>query len=83
MCPMALAADEFCDVYVGQEKVFTVSNTKLLSAIERGQLINDTIKSVIDDQTVADRLFELFELDTTHSKILTFLDNFRNLSVKN
>ncbi len=52
MCPMALAVDEFCDVYVGQEKVFTVSNTKLLSAIERGQLINDTIQSVIDDPTV-------------------------------
>ncbi len=47
--PLALAADEFCDVYVGSDKVFAVSNTKLLSAIERGQLVNDTIQSVIED----------------------------------
>ncbi len=48
LCP-AFAADEFCDVYVGQEKVFAVSNTKLMSAIERAQLINDTIQGVVDD----------------------------------
>lgn len=47
---MALAVDEFCDVYVGKDKLFSVSNTKLMSAIERGQLIKDTIQGVIDDQ---------------------------------
>lgn len=44
-----LAADEFCDVYVGKDKIFAVSNTKILSAVERGQLVMDTIQGVIDD----------------------------------
>lgn len=43
------ASDEFCDVYVGNDKVFAVSNTKILSAVERGQLVMDTIQGVIDD----------------------------------
>ncbi|HNB23868.1 MAG TPA: cation:proton antiporter [Candidatus Melainabacteria bacterium] len=45
----AFADDEFCDVYVGNDKIFAVSNTKILSAVERGQLVMDTIQGVIDD----------------------------------
>lgn len=45
----AFAVDEFCDVYVGHSKVFSVSNTRLLPALERGQRVNDAIQSVIDD----------------------------------
>lgn len=47
--PCVFAADEFCDVYVGNDKVFAVSNTKILSAVERSQLVMDTIQGVIDD----------------------------------
>ncbi len=45
----AVALDEFCDVYVGQTKVFSVSNTKLMTALERGQLVNDSIQGIVDD----------------------------------
>ena len=37
---------EFCDVVVGSQKVFAVSNTNLMSAIERGEEINDRIKRI-------------------------------------
>lgn len=47
--PGVFAAEEFCDVYVGNDKVFAVSNTKILSAVERSQLVMDTIQGVIDD----------------------------------
>ncbi|HEY9785875.1 MAG TPA: cation:proton antiporter [Candidatus Obscuribacterales bacterium] len=49
MCAVAGAADEFCDVYVGQEKLFAVSNTKLMPALERAQLVSDTIQNIIND----------------------------------
>jgi len=43
---------EFCDVYVGQQKVFSVSSTPMLSALERGQILNDRLNDVVDDRSV-------------------------------
>ncbi len=40
---------EYCDVYVGQEKVFQVTNTPFVSAIERGERINERIDDIVDD----------------------------------
>lgn len=40
---------EYCDIYVGQEKVFSVTNTPLVSAIERGERINDRIEDIVQD----------------------------------
>ncbi len=51
-CQTALAIVEFCDVYVGQEKIFSVTNTQMLSALERGEEINERIKTIVSDTTI-------------------------------
>lgn len=43
---------EFCDVYVGQEKIFSVTNTHFMSALERGERVNEFINDVVTDRTV-------------------------------
>lgn len=43
---------EFCDVYVGQEKIFSVTNTHFMSALERGELVNEFINDVVADRTI-------------------------------
>jgi len=50
--PAALALTEFCDIYAGDEKIFAVSNTQLLSAIERGENINERIRHLVTDSGV-------------------------------
>ena len=40
---------EYCDVYVGTRKVFGVSNSRVLSAVERGEEINERIKRISKD----------------------------------
>jgi Kef-type K+ transport system membrane component KefB/nucleotide-binding universal stress UspA family protein len=54
----ALCQIEFCDVYVGQEKVFSVTNTHLSSALERGERINEVLRNIVADDSVnPDSLF--------------------------
>jgi len=38
---------EYCDVYVGQEKVFTVTNTPVMSAVDRAQSISSHIQALL------------------------------------
>lgn len=52
LCSAALADDEFCDVYAGDQKIFAVSNTKLQTAVERGQIVNESIQNIIVDTSV-------------------------------
>lgn len=40
---------EYCDVYVGTRKVFVVTNSHVLSAVERGEEINDRLKRIVKD----------------------------------
>lgn len=48
---------EYYDVLVGSQKVFDVANTKLKSAAERGEEINDRIKRIVaDPQTDTSKL---------------------------
>ena len=41
---------EFCDIYVGKEKIFSVTNTKLISALERGERINERLADIVQDK---------------------------------
>ncbi len=50
--PLAQAITEYCDIYAGNNKIFAVSNTQLLSAIERGEHINERIHHLITDSGV-------------------------------
>lgn len=50
-CLPGLCQIEFCDVYVGQEKVFSVTNTHLLPALERGERINEALRDVVEDDS--------------------------------
>ncbi len=51
------AITEYCDVYVEHEKVFSVTNTRIVSAIERGERINDRIEDIVNDpETNLDQL---------------------------
>ncbi len=43
---------EYCDVYVGTQKAFSVTNTRLLSAVERGEEINERIKRIVSDPSL-------------------------------
>lgn len=51
-CQAAFAIVEFCNVYVGQEKLFSVTNTQMLSALERGEQINERIKAIVGDPSL-------------------------------
>ena len=47
--PLSVRADggvEYCDVYIGPEKIFTVTNTAVQSAVERSQEISSHIEAV-------------------------------------
>lgn len=48
----ALALVEYCDIYAGNEKIFAVSNTPILSAIERGEQINERMRHLVSDSGV-------------------------------
>ncbi len=43
----AWRAVEYCDVYLGSEKVFTVTNTPVMSAIDRAQSISSHIQTIV------------------------------------
>lgn len=43
---------EFCDVYIGSDKIFSVTNTHLLSAIERAERINERLESIVQDPSI-------------------------------
>jgi Kef-type K+ transport system membrane component KefB len=55
---------EYCDVYVGTRKVFVVTNSHVLSAVERGEEINERIKRILKDP----------ELDLSNLSVRTGLD---------
>ncbi|MCW5821554.1 MAG: cation:proton antiporter [Cyanobacteria bacterium TGS_CYA1] len=40
---------EFCDIYVGKEKIFSVTNTRFISALERGERINERLEDIVAD----------------------------------
>ncbi len=40
---------EYCDIYVGREKIFEVTNTRLVSALERGERINERLEDIVSD----------------------------------
>jgi Kef-type K+ transport system membrane component KefB/nucleotide-binding universal stress UspA family protein len=40
---------EYCDVYVGPQKVFTVTNTPVMSAVDRAQNISSHIQAILSD----------------------------------
>lgn len=48
----AFALVEYCDIYAGNEKIFAVSNTSILSAIERGEQINERMRHLVTDSGV-------------------------------
>lgn len=50
--PVAQAIVEFCDIYAGDNKIFAVTNTQLLSAIERGEQINEKVRHLVTDSGV-------------------------------
>ncbi len=55
---------EYCDVYVGPEKVFTVTNTPVMSAIDRAQNISSHIQSILANP----------QLDPSHLSVRKSID---------
>lgn len=43
---------EYCDVHIGADKLFSVTNTNLVPALDRAQLIHDRLETIIADPTL-------------------------------
>ncbi len=49
----AIALDvEYCSVYIGADKVFTVTNTRLIPALERAEQISDRLQQIVTDPSI-------------------------------
>lgn len=57
IAPEAQAQVEYCDIYVGHEKVFSVSNTQIMPALERGERINERIRNYLADKSLNPKEF--------------------------
>lgn len=57
--PAVNAQVEYCDIYVGNEKVFSVTNTPLMPALERGEQINERIRNFVADSTLDPKDLEI------------------------
>jgi Kef-type K+ transport system membrane component KefB/nucleotide-binding universal stress UspA family protein len=60
----AWRAVEYCDVYLGSEKVFTVTNTPVMSAVDRAQSISAHLQTLVGTA----------DFDPTHLSVRKALD---------
>ena len=65
LCASAWRAVEYCDVYIGSQKVFTVTNTPVMSAIDRAQSISSRIQTIVGTG----------DFNPTHLSVRKGLDN--------